>query len=564
MADDLLALDLETQSLRPEDGDILCVGLSDASGTTAGPVAHPRDLDALERVIRSPRALAVHDVRMEGTWAEAYFGVRLDGRRVVDTKLLANRVHPGQAANLAALVSRYLPEVSGYKADTEGLIKAGRIMEIPMEDLLRRVAVDAWATFQLAGRLLPQIPEAARPWLAEDVDLALCVERMAKRGLLLDEEEAIRLKEESAKTQETLLERHRPVNLGSSQQVGEHLLGLGCRLSRSHAGNTVVDESVLRRLADQSTDERVRAVCRDVLEYRSAQKLRTTYAEGYARRRSPDGRVRSDLRWPGAVSWRLASSDPNLQNVPVGVRSLFRAKPGCVLLEADFSQAELRIGAAVAPEPVLVDVFKAGGDPHAMLAERIFGAAFTKDQRHHAKTTNFSLMYDGTEYTLMDKFLEQEIVLTRQQAGVYVSSFHSTYRGFGAWTDKTRRTLLDGGEVFSPTAGYRWTLEDALALKQGNQEEALKAVKNWTIQSVPPRWAMRAALRAEREGLDVVLNTHDGLLLEVPAEETISAGRRIGQIMAETAAEDWMGGLPVPADVKAGIDWGHMAPIGGE
>lgn len=558
---DLIGLDLETSTLEPQRGSILSVGLSSASSTVGRSVSRPEDLNALKRILEASTPLAVQDVRMEGSWSEAFFGVRLTGDRVWDTKLLANRVYPGQPANLAALVARHLPQVSGYKGETDTLMKAGRMLEIPKTDLVRRVAVDAWATAQLVPLLLAKIPADERPWLAEDVDLSLCVKRMAERGVPFNGEQALLVKAEAEEVQQRLNLKYPSLNLGSSKQVALVLTGLGCKLPKSDKQNDETGEIVLRAVAHFSTDPKVKDFCADVLEYRGAQKIRTTYVEGYAKHASHDGRIRSDLRWPGTISWRLSSSDPNLQNIPRGpFRRVFRARPGFVLVEADYAQAELRIATALAPEPALLGIFMAGGDPHSLLAQKIFGAGYTKEQRVRAKTTNFGLRYGAGASTLWEQFAKDGVFLDHSETQSYHSLFWSTYQGFASHVERQFNTLRGGAPVLAPTGGLHWSLEDMLLLKPA-EHDALLSAENSVIQCVPPRWALRAALQAEKENIDVILNTHDGLIAEVCESQAYDQAKRLGEIMTNVSAEDWMQGLPCPADVKVGYDLYNLKPL---
>jgi len=140
-------------------------------------------------------------------------------------------------------------------------------------------------------------------------------------------------------------------------------------------------------------------------------------------------------------------------------------------------------------------------------------------------------------------------------------AFWHDYPGFGPYVERQYATLRAGGKLLAPTAGYVWSLEDGFLRHPGNEEEALRSVGNAPIQSVPPRWCNRAALAAEKEGIVIVLHNHDALLAEVPEAETVSAATRLKEIMEATASEDFMGGLPVPVELKVGETWGAMRPL---
>lgn len=600
-----VALDLETTSLDPHRGSILAVGLAAGSKVWAGTVTTPLDLRRIRDVLvqaRRPQAqdtgqlpppgtptwpkgdqgastpsveeptvgepgvLIVHHAPMELGWAKEFFGLSIDPERVRDTFLMAHRVAPGQAASLDSLVAKYLPDLAGYKIHTQGQI--AEAWKIPPETLVRRVAMDAYTTRRLYDILLPRISENGRKYLGEDVALAMVVHEIEKKGLYFDEEKAVlerkKLEAEQAEIVRALRDSlGRPdFNPGSSVQVGDVLQGFGESLVLSDKGNPQTGEIPLRALAHDTDNPATRGFVEQVLGYRERQKLLGTYIGGYAKRRSPDGRLRSRLRFPGAVSWRLSSSDPNLQNVPrKGLRHLFRAPPGYALLEGDYSQIELRIAAVLSKDPAFCKVFAEGGDPHGLLAHALFGTGFSSEQRHLAKTTNFGTIYGASYRTLWRQFVKDGIFLPMKEIARFHRVFWSIHPDLQTYMLEQRQRAQAGETLCGPTAGYEWRLADVANVQAEDEEDAVLSIVNATIQSVPPRLTLRAARRALAEGIDIVLQTHDGLMAYVPLDILVDVGRRLRTIMAEEASEPWWGGIPCPAVIKSGPSWGELKEI---
>ena len=230
-------------------------------------------------------------------------------------------------------------------------------------------------------------------------------------------------------------------------------------------------------------------------------------------------------------------------------------------MEADLAQAELRIAAALSREPVLVHEFMNNGDPHMALARRIFGGSPTKDQRARAKTINFGLLYGAGARTLWQQFVKDGLFLDMKEVRGYHSTFWKTYEALAKYVEDKMRTAREGGRLFAPMANYSWSIEDLSLLHPTDREEAARATFNSTIQSVPPRITLRVARRAMADGLDCVLQTHDGLIFYIPEKEVQEAGRYLRELFRQETSEDWWQGLPVPVDIKVGPNWAELKPL---
>jgi uracil-DNA glycosylase family 4 len=563
----LPALDLETSGLDPEKEDILAWTLRRGSGPVTRKVDSPDALQELGRIYRT-EDFAVHGAHFEGSWGDHALGA--PGRIRHDTLLLSRRLDPTEPAELGATTARHVQSLSGYKSASAGGMASPR--DLPSEELLRRNRLDAEACYQLGPILKTKLAETqglrgpgADALYQEDVELARTVARIQRLGLPMDPDRLMTIRQEHSVRQADARQRASDalgcdLNPGSVPQVQNAIASILGDPTRSKDST---DELSLRVLAQHlSTHPKLPKFIDAVLDYRASTKVSGTYVVGYAKLRSPDGRLRTDLRWPGTVSWRCASDNPNLQNVPrQGFRHVFKAQPGWVLLEADLAQAELRIAAALSQEPVLCKLFREGADPHGALAQTIFGPGYTKEERVRAKTTNFGLLYGAGWKTLWQQFAKDGIFLPSNEVRGYHQTFWKLYTRLGEYVDEKMRCLHAGERVYAPEASYSWSLGELLLRTPDDPEEAARAAFNATIQSVPPRLTLRLARRLQSAGVRVVLQTHDGLLCEVRETESVDVGRRLRVMMREETQADWWNGVPCPIDLKSGESWGEMKEL---
>lgn len=560
-----LALDIEATHLGMDHASILCYSVSDGDHTESFGVEGAADLRRLRDLFAGDRPLIVHNAGYEGRCAEALLGVR--PRRVVDTLLLAARVNPWQSRSLAALTAKHLPEIAGFKAETDALTARGMTYwELPKDILLKRNALDAWATARLHRVLTSSLPPEALAYAEEDAQLAMFVARMEAKGLWMDEEEMVRLRAEAELAKEQAVASLRQltgkdINPGSNQQVGEALASLGVRLKESVAGNPVADEAALKSI--RSKDPKVQEAVSAILSYRGAVKLCGTYIKGYGIRRDGDGYIRSSIRWPGTVSWRPTSSGPNILNVPRGAfRRVFRApSPDQVVVEGDLGQFQFRAVAVLTQDPEMMAAI-AEGDPHNRTARFYFGDSYSKDQRHHAKTCNFLLIFEGGPETLRREFTKQDTPISKDTAHKYHDGFHTLYSRVKPYWRNLYMEAERGKPVTCPTGGYFWKLEDALQASGGMYEEALGTIGNAQVQAVESRITLRAGLRLEGEGYDIRLCTYDGLLGYGSRAIGLDLARRVRYtIEDECQKEPWMQGKPFPAAAKVGDSWGELKEV---
>lgn len=557
-----LALDLETTHLEVKYASILSYAISDGEKTQAYPVQGAPDLRRL-RALAGRKGLVVHNSAFEGAALDGLLEVRPVA--LTDTMLLAARVNPWEARSLAALTARHLPEIAGFKAETDTLTAQGvPYWDMPKDSLLRRNALDAWATARLYKILSEKLSSEAMSYAEEDAQLAMFVARMEERGLWMDDgrmevirQETDQAKEEAKGTIKALTGRD--TNPASNPQVGELLEGLGVRLRRSLAGNPIADEGTLKAI--RVPDLKTREVIASVLKYRGAVKLAGTYLKGYAERRHGDGYLRSKLYWPGTVSWRPTSRSPNILNVPRGsFRKVFAAPPGKAVVEGDMGQFQFRAVAVLCQDPAMLSAIRSG-DPHGTLAEQYFGKGYTKDQRHHAKTCNFLLIFQGGPGVLQEEFGKEDVDLSWEDSKRYHAEFHALYSRLSPYWDRLYGEARSGAPVRCPTGGYSWNLADAMNAGM-KVEDALGTLGNAQVQAVETRITLRAGMALEAEGILPVLDTYDGLIAYADEGNALDAARRMGyHLEAEAQKEPWMAGYLFPAECKVGPSWGEVEEV---
>jgi DNA polymerase-1 len=433
--------------------------------------------------------------------------------------------------------------------------------QVPLDKASEYAAEDADVTLQL-HRVLHEALERTPSLLAvyEDIEqpLVSVLLEMEHRGVLLDRELLKKQSGELAKRlQELEAEAHRsagqPFNLDSPRQLQEILFtkqGLPVR-QKTRTGQPSTSEDVLEELAALYPLPRI------ILEYRGLAKLRSTYTETLPAQIDPKtGRVHTSYHQAVAVTGRLSSSDPNLQNIPIRtpegrrIRQAFAAPSGYVLLSADYSQVELRIMAHLSGDAGLRRAFADEGDIHRATAAEVFEAPpdqVTSDQRRAAKAINFGLIYGMSAFGLA-----RQLGIERQAAQEYVGRYFGRYPGVREYMERTRASARSQGYV-ETVFGRRLYLPDINSrdrnLQQYAERSAINAPMQGTAADIIKRAMIRVHewLRRSKAPAHLVLQVHDELVLEVAEAAAEEVRGKIVELM-EGAAE-----LAVALKVETGV-----------
>jgi len=386
--------------------------------------------------------------------------------------------------------------------------------------------------------------------------------RIERHGVLID---SARLADQSRELAERMvaLEQEayaiagQPFNLGSPKQIGEILFGkLGLPVKKKTAsGAPSTDEEVLAELA---ADYPLPA---KILEHRSFAKLKGTYTDKLPLMVNPaTGRVHTSYAQAVAVTGRLSSNDPNLQNIPIRtpegrrIREAFVAPPGHVIASADYSQIELRIMAHISGDEGLTKAFAQGLDVHRATASEVFNVAVdavSAEQRRYAKTINFGLIYGMGAFGL-----SQSLGIEQKAAKDYIDRYFSRFAGVKRYMDETKARAAERGYV-ETWFGRRITLPEIKGgsgpRRAGAERQAINAPMQGTAADLIKlaMIAVQGAIDRERKGTRIIMQVHDELVFEVPEAEVAWVRERVPALMAGVAQFN----VPLLAEVGVGANW---------
>ena len=573
----LTAVDTETTSLEPMHASLVGISLCIEAGSAAYiPLAHnypgapdqlarERVLEILRPWLENPAKPKLGQHLKYDSHVFANHGVALQGI-VHDTLLQSYVLESHRNHDMDSLALRWLDKktISYQEVCGKGASQIG-FDEVSIERATEYAAEDADITLRLHQAMWPRIEANEKlRFIYERIELptARVLQRVERNGVLIDVD---LLAAQSAELGTRLLaleqQAHalagQPFNLNSPKQLGEILfdkLGLPV-VKKTPGGTPSTDEEVLQKLAEDYPLPKL------LLDYRSLSKLKSTYTDKLPRMVNPQtGRVHTNYGQAIAVTGRLSSNEPNLQNIPVRtvegrrIREAFIAAPGHQIISADYSQIELRIMAHLSGDPGMLRAFASGEDIHRATAAEIFGVAVDQvdsEQRRAAKVINFGLMYGMSAFGLAGN-----LGVERSAAQMYMDKYFTRFAGVKQFMDDIRQQAKSQGyietvfgrrlwlpEINSPNGPRRQGAERAAinAPMQGTAADLIKmamiAVQNW--------------LDAEKLGSRMVMQVHDELVLEVPDHEIALVKERLPQLMAGVAQLK----VPLVADVGCGANW---------
>ncbi|WP_298825289.1 DNA polymerase I [uncultured Piscinibacter sp.] len=573
----LTAIDTETDSLDGMKAQIVGISLSVKVGEAAYiPLRHsyagaPEQLD-VERVLAALRpwledegAPKVGQNIKYDAHVFANAGITVRGY-AHDTMLQSYVLEAHKPHSLESLALRHLGRSGLSYEDVCGKgahqipfaqVDVARAAEYSCEDseMTLHVHETLWPQLQAQGGLLHVYEKIEMPSVA-------VLGRIERNGVLIDAAVLARQSQELAERMMALeREAHelagQPFNLGSPKQIGEILFGkLGLPVKKKTAsGAPSTDEEVLAELA---ADYPLPA---KLLEHRGLAKLKGTYTDKLPLMVNPaTGRVHTNYAQAVAVTGRLASNDPNLQNIPIRtpegrrVREAFVAPPGHVILSADYSQIELRIMAHISEDPGLLKAFSEGMDVHRATASEVFGIPpdqVTSEQRRYAKTINFGLIYGMGAFGLA-----QSLGIERSAATAYIERYFQRFAGVKHYMDETRASAKAKGYV-ETLFGRRVYLPDINGgsgpRRSGAERQAINAPMQGTAADLI-KLAMievQALLDHERRATRMIMQVHDELVFEVPDGEIAWAREAVPRVMAAVAPLK----VPLLAEVGVGPNW---------
>ncbi|VVD84642.1 DNA polymerase I [Pandoraea cepalis] len=574
---ELTAFDTETTSLDAMQAQLVGLSLSCEPGRAAYiPVAHraPGDVDQLPRDevlarlkhwLESPDHKKVgQNLKYDAHVLENY-GIVLRGI-AHDTMLQSYVLESHRGHDMDGLAARHLgvttikyEEVCGKGAKQIGFD------EVTVERATAYAAEDADITLRLHRAIYPDVArEATLEFVYRDIEMptARVLQRMERNGVLVD---TARLAAQSDEIGQKLVALEaeaytlagQQFNLNSPKQIGDIFftqLQLPI-VKKTASGAPSTDEEVLQKLAEDYPLPKV------LLDYRGLAKLKSTYTDKLPKMvNASTGRVHTNYAQAVAITGRLASNDPNLQNIPVRtaegrrIREAFIAPQGSQLVSADYSQIELRIMAHISGDESLLRAFANGEDIHRATAAEIFAVTpieVSNEQRRYAKVINFGLIYGMSAFGLA-----ANLGIERDAAKQYIDRYFMRYPGVARYMDETRKSAKARGYV-ETVFGRRLWLPDINGGNGPRRQAAERAAINAPMQGTAADLIKLSMIAVQRwlddSGLQTrqIMQVHDELVLEVPDHELAEVRKRLPELMCGVAKLR----VPLVAEVGVGENW---------
>ena len=421
---------------------------------------------------------------------------------------------------------------------------------------------EARAALELMAPMRAKLAENGAEKLYFDIELPLCqvLAEMERAGFLVDRKALADFGESLTAGIDALqrgiweLAGHE-FNINSPKQLGEVLfdelmLPAGKKTKTGWSTNADILEKLIGK----------HPIIGDILEYRMLTKLKSTYADGLLKVISADGRIHTNFRMTVTATGRLSSTEPNLQNIPVRrelgaqIRRMFVAAPGCVLVDADYSQIELRLLAHISGDETMQNAFKSGEDIHAVTASQVFGlplAEVTPAQRSSAKAVNFGIVYGISAFSLA-----QDIKVSPAEARAYIDAYMQKYHGVREYMDRVIAEAKERGYV-ETLFGRRRPVPELKASNFNTRSFGERVARNMPIQGTAAdiiKLAMvnvRRRLRAEGLEARLILQVHDELIAECPEREA----ERVAALLEEEMERAVQLSVPLTAEAHSGHSW---------
>ena len=576
---DKIGIDTETTSLDAMNASLVGISIAFQAGEAVYiPVGHsltaaPEQLDLqdvlgrLKPHLENPALKKIGQNLKYDQHVFANYGIALNG--IAGDSMLASYIiesHLGHG--LDELSERWLGlETITYESLCGKGAKQIGFADVAIEQATEYAAQDADFALRLEAHLRAQM-DAKQLEMYEKMELpvAQVLFEMERNGVQIDRAELARQSAELGAElmkleQEAYAAAGQPFNLNSPKQLQEILfdkMGIPTKgLKKTAKGGISTNEAVLEQLASDYPLPKI------ILQNRSLAKLKSTYTDKLPEMISPkDGRVHTTYAQAVAITGRLASNNPNLQNIPIRtaegrrVRRAFTAPQGSVIVSADYSQIELRIMAHLSGDKTLITAFQNGEDVHRRTAAEVFGIApenVSSEQRRYAKTINFGLIYGMGQYGLA-----KSLGIDNISAKNFIDRYFARYPGVAEYMQRTKEQAAAQGFV-ETLFGRRLYLPDIHNKNANARAGAERAAINAPMQGTASDLIKRAMIDVSRWLVSddlkskLIMQVHDELVLEVPKTELDLVKEKLPQIMAKV--DEGMLKVPLVAEVGVGMNW---------
>ena len=423
-------------------------------------------------------------------------------------------------------------------------------------------AACAEALWQLRPVLEDELKKNGMERLYREIEFPLCgvLYRMEREGISIDRQQLEQfgemLSSRIAACEELIFSYSKEkFNINSTKQLGELLFEkLGLPPVKKTKTGYSTNAEVLEKLKNKHP------IIPAIMDYRMLTKLKSTYADGLLKVICEDGRIRTTFQNLVTATGRLSSTEPNLQNIPVRtdlgaeIRKMFVPRPGCVLVDADYSQIELRVLAHIAEDEVMCKAFCDGSDIHTATAAQVFGVPaeqVTALQRRHAKAVNFGIVYGISEFSLAE-----DIGVSRYEARAYIDSYLTNYRGVRTYMKKVVEDAREIGYTQTLYGRRRYIPElksSNFNIRSGAERIALNTPIQGTAADIIKLAMIRveSALREAFPEAKLILQVHDELIVECPEAIAGEVAELVGREMQAVAQLR----VPLTAEAKSGKSW---------
>ena len=423
-------------------------------------------------------------------------------------------------------------------------------------------AACAESIWQLRKPLEEELDKQGEEELYRQIELPLCtvLYRMECRGIAIDRHQLSqfgKMLETRIADCESLIYGFAdgPFNIQSPKQLGALLFEkLGLPASKKTKTGYSTNADVLEKLKDKHP------IIPAIMDYRMLTKLKGTYADGLMKVIAADGRIHTTFQNLVTATGRLSSTEPNLQNIPVRtdlgaeIRKMFVPRPGCVLVDADYSQIELRVLAHIADDKTMQQAFCEGQDIHTVTASQVFGVPadqVTPLQRRHAKAVNFGIVYGISEFSLAE-----DIGVSRYEARDYIDSYLAHYHGVRDYMKQVVADARDKGYT-QTLYGRRRYIPELKSTNFNVRQSAERIALNTPIQGTAADLIKLAMIRVEQALQDhypeakLLLQVHDELIVECPEDQAAQVAALVSREMEGVAQLK----VPLTAEAKFGKSW---------
>ncbi len=434
---------------------------------------------------------------------------------------------------------------------------------VPLDKALDYAAEDADITLRLYNVLKPRLIKEKKIAVYENYDrpLIAILQKMEKQGVMVDKQKLMNLSQEFDKKlkeyeQEIYKLAGEEFNIGSPKQIGEILFGkLGAKGKKTATGAWQTGADVLENLAAEGN-----LLAAKILDWRGFSKLKSTYTDALLNLLDKDSRLHTTFNQTVVNTGRLASSNPNLQNIPIRseegkkIRECFIAKEGHKIIASDYSQVELRLLASVADVKGLKHAFEQGIDIHAATAAKVFGVPYEEvdaNMRRHAKAINFGIVYGISQYGLA-----KQIDVSNEEAKKYIDAYFAQMPEIKKYMEQTTMFAHQYGYVLTPF-GRKCSIMGINDKNKRIVANAERAAINAPIQGGAADIIKRAMIAVQREleeggyKTKMLLQVHDELVFEAPIDEVEKAAAMIKKTMESVVDL----AVPFVAEVGIGDDW---------